>query len=149
MTQEQSHANILYIEDNFLNMEIVRRTLARMGYATIEAFDGVSGVKTAIEQKPDLVLVDMHLPDIEGVEVITRLRRDFSQEVPIIVLTADTLNETYRRCIDAGCNGYLTKPLSRRLLLKTIAQQLSLDMPAELIPYVSPSAVQPLSLSSD
>lgn len=119
-----TRGKILYIEDNFLNMEIVKRVVNLMGYKLIEAFDGRSGIRMVESMTPDLLLLDMHLPDMHGVDVINALRKEHCLEVPIVVLTADSLTKTYRECMNAGADGYLTKPISRPLLMKTVQQHL-------------------------
>lgn len=122
-----ARGNILYIEDNFLNMEIVKRIVGLMGYQLTEAFDGRTGVQIAKECQPNMILVDMNLPDQHGADVITTLRTELCADLPIVVLTADSLTSTYRRCMEAGADGYLTKPISRPLLMKTVQQFLPDD----------------------
>jgi len=122
-----TRGTILYIEDNFLNMEIVKRIINLMGYDLVEAFDGRTGMQIAKEIQPDMILLDMNLPDQHGADVITVLRNAHGPDLPIVVLTADSLTSTYRRCVEAGADGYLTKPISRPLLMKTVQQFLPDD----------------------
>lgn len=112
---------VLYIEDNFDNMFIIRKMTTVMGYEFVNAFDGASGIEAAHREQPDLILLDLHLPDIDGYTV-TRMLRELPQFVhtPIIALTADwTAREN---CLNAGCDGYLNKPISTAALLRTLKQ---------------------------
>lgn len=103
---------VLYIEDNPLNMRMVRKTLANLGYDMIEAIDGLSGLDIALRQRPDLVLVDVNLPDMDGLEVMARIKANpQSASIPVIALTADTTHSDRERCLSAGCDGYIAKPI--------------------------------------
>lgn len=123
-------AKILYIEDNPHNMRLVRKMLRIGGYEVIEASDGESGVSTAIEEHPDLILLDINLPDIDGIEVCARLR-DHSETnyIPIIALTANAMHGDRERFLESGMDGYLAKPITRNELLNTVRQ--FLKEPAE------------------
>ena len=117
------HGRILYIEDNPHNMNIVRKILRHMQYDVIEAVNGLSGITTAIRERPDMVLMDLHLPDISGLEATTVIKSTESLEgIPVIALTADTTDGIWKRCREAGCDGYLDKPITRSRLLKIIQQ---------------------------
>jgi two-component system cell cycle response regulator DivK len=113
-------AKILYIEDNPLNMRLVRKILVDLGYQMIEAADGQAGLRLAQEFQPDLILVDVNLPDIDGLEV-TRLTKSNPQtaHIPIVALTANAMYGDRERCLEAGCDGYIAKPVAR-LELKNI-----------------------------
>lgn len=114
---------ILYIEDNILNIQLVRKMLKVMNYQLIEAYDGESGYDTAMVQTPDVILLDMHLPDINGLEVLRRIKKHpHLSHIPVIALTADDSSENQQRCLEAGCDSYLVKPCSRPTLLKAIVQ---------------------------
>jgi CheY-like chemotaxis protein len=117
---------ILYIEDNALNMSLIRKMLKPMNYDIIGAFDAASGLRIAEQEKPDLILLDMLLPDMPGWEVITHLKANLSSAmIPVIVLTADTSSAVYQQCQAAGSDGYLIKPVSRATLVRTIEQNLA------------------------
>jgi two-component system, cell cycle response regulator DivK len=110
---------ILYIEDNMLNMRLVKKMLHLMGYSMIEAFDGRSGIEMALREQPDVIFMDIDLPDISGLEVTALLKAsDQLKNIPVVALTADS--SAYARCLEAGCDGYLNKPISKAGLLKVI-----------------------------
>jgi two-component system cell cycle response regulator DivK len=114
---------ILYIEDNPLNMRLMRKLLTNAGYVLLEAFDGLSGVALAAREKPDLILMDIQIPDINGVESTCRLKAlpELSL-VPVIAVTADSMCGNRERLMGLGCDGYLTKPIARHELLQTLSQ---------------------------
>jgi CheY-like chemotaxis protein len=115
---------VLYIEDSNLNVRLVKKMLKVMGYDFVSACDGCSGIEAARQEKPDIILLDINLPDIDGYEVIRQLHEGGStHNVPIVALTADTTN--YRDCRNAGFDGYLNKPVSRGTLLRTVQQFLA------------------------
>ena len=103
---------ILYVEDNFDNRILIRRVLEAEGYEVGEASDGLSGVRMAGERRPDLILLDINLPDIDGYEAAARLRQiDGVAGVPIVALTANVMNGDRERTLQAGCDGYIQKPI--------------------------------------
>jgi CheY-like chemotaxis protein len=113
---------ILYVEDNPQNMRLVHIILAEAGYDVVEAKNGLTGIASAESESPDLILMDMNLPDIKGVEVVTRLKASAPlASIPIIALTADSHSDDRDRCLAAGCDGYLAKPVMKKELLSTIA----------------------------
>lgn len=122
--------SILYIEDSPVNTYIVRKMLKTLGYEMIPAYDGMSGVTLAEQHKPDLILIDLNLPDVHGTAVANHLRRiPELDNVPIVAITA-TSNETIKhQCIDAGCNDFLEKPVSQAKLIKTIEKHLHVYVP--------------------
>lgn len=117
---------ILYIEDNPQNMRLVRKMLQGRGYTMMEAIDGTSGLDLATNQNPELILVDINLPDIDGMEVTRRIRRNTSlNHIPIIAVTANAMYGDRERCIEAGCDAYLAKPISNRELISAVEQFLT------------------------
>lgn len=117
---------ILYIEDNPQNMRLVRKMLAVGGYDMLEATDGTTGYAMAVAEKPDLILMDINLPDIDGMEVTQRLKALVEMaQIPIIALTANAMYGDRERFTAAGCDGYLAKPVTKNELLNTIAQFLA------------------------
>lgn len=113
---------ILYIEDNPQNMRLVRKMLTSAGYHMLEAMDGISGLETTAQSLPDLILMDINLPDIDGMEVTARLKSDPSlAHIPVIALTANAMHGDRERFLAVGCDGYLAKPVSRNELLNTVA----------------------------
>lgn len=119
---------ILYIEDNPQNMRLVRKMLRVGGYQMIEAMDGTTGIEVAAKELPDLILMDINLPDIDGTEATSRLKKDPTlRDIPVIALTANAMFGDRERFLDAGCDGYLAKPVSKNELLNTLAYFLNTD----------------------
>ena len=116
---------ILYVEDNELNRKIVRDLLKRTAYRLIEAHDGEAGVAIALEQRPDLVLMDIQLPKISGMDAIRRLRAEpTTAATPIIAITSFALSGDEQKAKDAGATAYLAKPYSPFDLLSIIRKLL-------------------------
>lgn len=114
-------SNILYIEDNPLNMRLVKKLLKHVGITMSEAIDGLTGIDMAQEEKPGLILVDINLPDIDGLEVTRRLKASGKfGDTPIIALTANAMHGDREICLDAGCDAYLAKPIARQELYNTL-----------------------------
>jgi two-component system, cell cycle response regulator DivK len=112
---------ILYIEDNPQNMRLVRKMLASGDYQMLEASDGITGLALASRELPSLILVDINLPDIDGMEVTARIKSDPAMShIPIIALTANAMYGDRERFLSAGCDGYLAKPVSRKELLDAV-----------------------------
>ncbi|TAN53348.1 MAG: response regulator [Betaproteobacteria bacterium] len=112
---------ILYVEDNEMNRRIVRDLLKRTTYRLIEANDGEAGVAIALDERPNLILMDIQLPKISGLEAIRRLRTESATTVtPIIALTSFALSGDDERATQAGATAYLAKPYSPFDLLKLI-----------------------------
>jgi len=119
-----SGKTILYVEDNEANRKIVRLLLKNTSYQLIEAYDGEEGVATALEKKPDLILMDIQLPKISGMEAIRRIRADATMtHTPIIAITSFALSGDDQKAKDAGATAYLAKPYSPRDLLALIRSQ--------------------------
>ena len=108
-----SKKRILYVEDNFENRLFVRRVLESMDIEMIEAHDGLAGIDMAQSEQPDLILMDVGLPGIDGLETTKRIRViDSVGRIPIIALTANAMKGDQERCLEAGCDAYLQKPIS-------------------------------------
>lgn len=115
-------AKILYIEDNPQNMRLVRKILRSAGYDVLEATEGLSGVALAAREVPDLILMDINLPDINGLEATSRLKASPQLSwIPVIAVTANAMHGDRENCIAAGCDGYLAKPVMKNELLQTVA----------------------------
>jgi two-component system cell cycle response regulator DivK len=113
---------ILCVEDNPQNMRLVRKILTKQGYEVIEAEDGLNGVAMAQNGHPDLILMDVNLPDIDGLEATRRLKAmDEMQHIPIVALTANAMHGDRERCLEAGCDGYVPKPITKSELIATVA----------------------------
>ena len=114
-------AKILLVEDNEMNRDMLSRRLAKRGFDVVVAHDGSSGAAAAATERPDLILMDISLPDMDGCEV-TRLVRAQSAtaSIPIIALTAHAMETDRIRALDAGCQDYDTKPVDLARLLGKI-----------------------------
>ncbi len=116
---------ILYVEDNEMNRKIVRDLLKRTSYRLIEAHDGEEGIAVALEQRPDLILMDIQLPRISGLDATRRLRAEAATvSTPIIAITSFALSGDDRKASDAGATAYLAKPYSPFDLLNLIRKLL-------------------------
>ncbi len=116
-----SAKTILYIEDNEMNRKIVRDLLKRTRYTLIEAYDGEAGVAKALEMRPDLILMDIQLPKISGLEATKRLRAEAATaKTPIIAITSFALSGDDVKAKEAGATAYLAKPYSPFDLLTLI-----------------------------
>ncbi len=121
-------SKILYIEDNPQNMRLVRKILKHAGYSVLEAENGLDGLDAAENQRPDLILMDVNLPDIDGLEVTARLKAiDHLAHIPVIALTANAMVGDRERALEAGCDDYLPKPVGRQDLLDIVKQYVSPD----------------------
>ena len=111
MTQRK----ILVVEDNALNMKLVQSLLKIDKYQTFEAADAETGIELALAHQPDLILMDVQLPGISGLEATKILKQKSRLEgVPIIALTAHAMKGDKKKALDAGCDGYITKPIDTR-----------------------------------
>jgi two-component system cell cycle response regulator DivK len=120
-----STPTILYVEDNEANRMIVRDLLKRTKYQLIEAHDGEAGVAKALEARPGLILMDIQLPNISGLEAIRRLRAEAATAAtPIIAITSFALSGDEQKAKAAGATAYLAKPYSPFDLLKLVRQYL-------------------------
>ncbi len=114
---------VLYVEDNEFNRKIVRHLLGRTSYRLIEAPDGEAGVATAREARPDLVIMDIQLPRLSGLDATRQLRADpVTAAIPVIVITSFALAGDEAKARDAGASAYLAKPYSPRELLQIIRE---------------------------
>ena len=116
---------ILIVEDNAKNMKLARDLLQAKGYATLEATTGEEGVALALAHRPDLVLMDIQLPDINGIDAFNRIRADpRTADVPVIAFTASVTPTDRNRITQAGFNGFLSKPIELKEFLAAIKKML-------------------------
>ncbi|MGH2375336.1 MAG: response regulator [bacterium] len=110
---------VLYIEDNLSNLALVQRILARRPEVRlIEAMQGQAGLHLAREHRPDLILLDLHLPDIQGDEVLRQIKEDPATcGIPVVIISADATRSQIERLLAAGARDYFTKPLDVKRLL--------------------------------
>jgi two-component system cell cycle response regulator DivK len=114
-------AHILLVEDNEKNMKLFRDVLRAAGYETLEATTGGRAVELAIAHEPDLVLMDVQLPDLDGVEALGRLRADErTASIPVLALTAQAMLGDRERFLAAGFDGYVSKPVDIVALVDTV-----------------------------
>jgi two-component system, cell cycle response regulator DivK len=114
-------AKILLVEDNEMNRDMLSRRLARRGYDVVVAVDGIQGIQVAKTEMPDLILMDMSLPVLDGWEATRQLKAaPETHAIPIIALTAHAMSGDRERAIAAGCNDYDTKPIEFPRLLGKI-----------------------------
>jgi two-component system cell cycle response regulator DivK len=112
---------ILLVEDNEMNRDMLSRRLIRNGYEIVMAIDGGEGVAKALEIKPDLILMDMSLPVIDGWEATRQLKaNDATRSIPVIALTAHAMEQDKEKAMGAGCDDFDTKPVDIQRLLGKI-----------------------------
>ena len=117
---------VLYIEDNLDNRVLVRRILEAEGFHVLEAEDGSGGLRMVEETLPDLILVDINLPEVYGYELTARMRQiEGLRDKPIVALTANVLKGDRERSLAAGCDGYIQKPIDVDLLPSQVSAFLS------------------------
>lgn len=114
-------AKILLVEDNPVNSDMLSRRLTKRGYEVVRAVDGQSAIEMTREHTPNLVLMDMHIPVIDGWEATRRLKEDSATSgIPIIALTADAMSGDREKALESGCDEYETKPVMFKQLLEKI-----------------------------
>jgi CheY-like chemotaxis protein len=119
-------AKILLVEDNEMNLDMLSRRLERRGYQVIIAMDGATGVAMALTDHPDLILMDMSIPVLDGWEATRRIRASESiSQLPIVALTAHAVSGDRERCLEAGCNEYESKPVKFESLILKIEMLLN------------------------
>jgi CheY-like chemotaxis protein len=119
-------SKLLLVEDNEFNRDMLVRRLERKGFQVVCALDGVEGCRMALAELPDLILMDMHLPGLDGWEVTRRLKADEATHgIPIVALTADAMTGDREKAIAAGCDDYETKPIDLAQLLDKIGTLLN------------------------
>ena len=116
---------ILIVEDNPTNLRLIRMVLINKGYSVLEATDGEEALLVAIEERPDLIVMDIQLPKMDGLEVTKRLRHtSYFRRVPIIALTASAMEGDREKIIAAGCDEYISKPVNTRRFPLLVAEML-------------------------
>jgi CheY-like chemotaxis protein len=120
---------LLLVEDNEMNRDMLSRRLQRRGYEVIIAVDGVEGLEMALNESPDLILMDMSLPLLDGWEATRRLKSmPETSSIPVLALTAHAISGDREKALDTGCDDYDTKPIEFQRLLEKI-QKLLKAMP--------------------
>ena len=119
---------ILVVEDNKLNMKLVKGLIKIGNYRMLEAIDAESGIELIREQRPDLVLMDIQLPGMDGLSATKIIKEDPElKDTPIVALTSYAMQGDKEKALAAGCTGYITKPIDTRKFLETVSQYLKDD----------------------
>jgi two-component system, cell cycle response regulator DivK len=114
---------VLIVEDNELNLKLLRDILEAHGYGTLTAREGEAGLVLAREARPDLILLDLQLPDISGYETVARLKADEqTRSIPVVAVTAFAMAGDERKALDAGCDAYVAKPIVLRHFLDIVTR---------------------------
>src|SRR3954454_13315484 len=125
-----SQRRILVVEDNPKNLKLVRDVLTYSGFEVIEATCGEDGVRMAQEERPDLILMDLQLPGIDGQEALRQIRAAKEPHVPVVAVTASAMSEDRERAFGSGFDGYVDNPSSLRALPQQVRHFLQLGGPA-------------------
>jgi len=114
---------VLVIEDNDNNMKLITFILEKNGYSTIRAEDGRTGIELALREKPDFILLDIQLPDMDGLKVLKAIRKSqINSGIPVIAITSYAMSGDRERLMEAGCNGYLEKPIDPAAVMDQIRE---------------------------
>ncbi len=123
ITEVSAAKVVLVVEDNAINMKLCYELLNMHGYIVLQATDGMEGLRLAHEHRPDLILMDMQLPEISGLEVTKQLKEDETlRSIPVIAVTALAMKGDEQKYRDGGCDAYIAKPISIANLLQTVEQ---------------------------
>jgi two-component system cell cycle response regulator DivK len=119
--QRSGPKRILIVEDNELNMKLLNDVLEAYGYEIIKTDSGLAALDLARQHRPDLILIDIQLPDISGLDAVRQLKQDAqTKTIPVIAVTAFAMAGDERRALDSGCDGYIAKPIMLREFLVTV-----------------------------
>ena len=114
-------SKILLVEDNEMNRDMLSRRLERKGFEVVIAVDGQAGINMATSESPDLILMDLSLPVIDGWEATRKIKADpVTHTIPVIALTAHAMADDEQKALEAGCDDYDTKPINLKRLLEKI-----------------------------
>jgi CheY-like chemotaxis protein len=128
MGAEMANRHVLVVEDNERNMKLVRDVLRATGYTTLEATTGEDAVELAQAHEPALVLMDVQLPGIDGLEALRRLRQDeLTASIPVLAVTAQAMSGDRERFLEAGFDGYLSKPIDVAELIQVVQEHCGRD----------------------
>jgi two-component system cell cycle response regulator DivK len=117
---------VLVVEDNEKNLKLLRTVLSHGGYRLLEATTAGEGVRMALESPPDLILMDIELPDFNGIEALRRLRADRRTEnIPVIAVSASVMPNERRKIVESGFNGFIAKPIDVKTFTETVRRILA------------------------
>lgn len=121
----ESGKTVLIVEDQLEMRAINAAYLQHHGYRVLAVGNGVDGIRTAVDSQPDLILMDISLPGVDGLRATEQLKRDpRTEHIPIVILTAHPYGSVGKRAVRAGCDGYLTKPCDPRRILQEVERQM-------------------------
>ena len=119
-------SKILIVEDNEKNMKLVRDILRHNGHATLEAVTGGEGVRLALQERPDLILMDIQLPDIDGIAALHQIRQDRALDaVPVIAVSASVMPGDHQKIVNSGFDAFITKPINLKQFRETVQRFLA------------------------
>ena len=119
-------STILIVEDNEKNMKLVRDILQHKGHTTIEATTGGDGVRLALERRPDLILMDIQLPDIDGIAALREIRKDTALDAtPVLAVSASVMPDDQQKIVDSGFDAFITKPINLKQFFETVQRFLA------------------------
>ena len=119
-------STILIVEDNDKNMKLVRDILQHQGHATLEAAHGADGVRLALEQRPDLILMDIQLPDIDGITALQEIRQNAALDaVPVLAVSASVMPDEQQKVVSSGFDAFITKPIELKQFRETVQRFLA------------------------
>jgi CheY-like chemotaxis protein len=122
----EKKAKILVVEDDFMNMILVKEILALYGYEVVEAGNGKEAVEKAAKEKPDLILMDINLPEMDGVAATKKIKAEEStKKIPVFALTASVMKGDAEKFLSEGFDGYLAKPIETKKLIESIESGLA------------------------
>ena len=128
---ETTPRKVLIVEDSALNMRLFSDLLEASGYATLQCVDGAKAVGIALEETPDLIIMDIQLPEVSGLDITRWLKDDErTSEIPVLAVTAFAMRTDEELVREAGCEGYLSKPIQVRSFLKTVDDLMANEAPA-------------------
>ncbi|MDR4507078.1 MAG: response regulator [Candidatus Brocadiaceae bacterium] len=120
-----SDKNVMVVEDNEKNRKLMRVILKAKGYNVIEAATGEEAISTLQKQKPDIILMDIQLPGIDGMTLAKQIKEDKNtKDIPILAVTAHAMKGDEQKFLDCGCNGYISKPINTRELPDIVEQHI-------------------------
>ncbi len=119
-------STVLIVEDNHKNMKLVRDILQHLGHATLEAASGVEGVRLAKEHRPDLILMDIQLPDLDGIEALRQIRGQGALDTtPVLAISASVMPDEHRAIVSSGFDAFITKPIELKQFRETVQRFLA------------------------
>jgi CheY-like chemotaxis protein len=121
-------SKVLVVEDNEMNMQLVEYLLEEGGFEIVKATSGEEALRLTTSEKPDLVLMDIHLPGMDGLSVVRQMKQnDNTRAIPVLALTAHAMRGDRDRFLEAGCDGYISKPIDVKTFIPSLQRYLGFD----------------------